>query len=131
MKKYLVFMAFMVMCSISAFADINWGGYFNGLPTCVQLYSHDGNDYGDHPVPHRGGDPLPAFAYEGNTFVVAVPNEIEDVTIVIRDEDGVALYYDVVSSITDYYMFQLTDGAVADMFSIEIYYGDTYLYGEF
>ena len=64
-------------------------------------------------------------------FVLSVPYELEDVTIVIRDEDGLVLYYDVVSSITDYYMFLLTDDVIADMYSIELYYGDWHLYGEF
>ena len=65
------------------------------------------------------------------TFVLSVPYELEDVTIVIRDEDGLVLYYDVVSSITDYYMFLLTNDIIADMYSIELYYGDWHLYGEF
>ena len=71
------------------------------------------------------------LGYDGNTFVLATPYELEDVTIVIRDENGTVLYYDTVSSITDYYMFQLTDDVIADMFSVEIYYGDRHLYGEF
>ena len=71
------------------------------------------------------------MGYEDNTFVLATPYELENVTIVIRDEDGSVLYYDVVSSITDYYMFLLTNDVIEDMFSIELYYGDYHLYGEF
>ena len=71
------------------------------------------------------------MGYSGNTFVLATSYELENVTIVIRDEDGSVLFYDVVSSITNYYMFQLSDDVIADMFSIELYYGDCHLYGEF
>ena len=106
----------------------NWGGYFvNTNPVCVQLHYDDG----ERPKPHHSPSILPVLAYDGNTFVLATPYELENVTIVIRDENGTVLYYDVVSSITDYYMFQLTDDVIADMYSFELYYGDHHLYGEF
>ena len=85
----------------------------------------------ERPRDHHAPALLPVLGYDGNTFVLATPYELEDVTIVIRDENGTVLYYDTVSSITDYYMFQLTDDVIADMFSIELYYGDRHLYGEF
>lgn len=123
-------MALSAMFSMSALADQSWGGYFlNTTPICVQLYL--ANDNGDRTETHRDQEQFPEFAYESNKFVLAVPYELEDVTIVIRDEDGIVLYYNTVSSITDYYMFQLSDDVIADMFSIELYYGDCHLYGEF
>ena len=106
------------------------GGYFVGnSPVCVE-FSLVGDDYG-HPGNRHVPPLLPVLGYGGNTFVLSVPYELENVTIVIRDEDGLVLYYDVVSSITDYYMFLLTDDIIADMYSIELYYGDWHLYGEF
>lgn len=127
-KQVLIFLALLAMFSMTASADQNWGGYFVDInPTYVQLnYDDEG-----HPVPHRGTELLPVLGYEGNTFVLATPYELDDVTIVIRDEDGLVLYYDVVSTITDYYMFLLTNDVIADMYSIELYYGDYHLYGEF
>ena len=127
-KQALLFVALLAMFSMTASADQNWGGYFVDInPTYVQLnYDDEG-----HPVPHRGTGLLPELGYEGNTFVLATPFELNDVTIVIRDEDGTVLYYNSVSSITDYYMFVLSNDVIADMFSIELYYGDFHLYGEF
>lgn len=131
-KQVLMLLALFAMVSMSVFADQNWGGYFvNTVPTYVQLYNANDGNHGDHPIGQHVPALLPALGYEGNTFVLSTPYELEDVTIVIRDEDGLVLYYDVVSSITDYYMFLLTDDIIADMYSIELYYGDRHLYGEF
>ena len=130
MKKVLLMLAFMVIGTATVLANQNWGGYFVGTnPTCVQL--HLANDNGDRPEPHHVPPLLPELGYDGNTFVLATPYGLENVTIVIRDENGTVLYYDTVSSITDYYMFLLDDDTLADMFSIELYYGDWHLYGEF
>lgn len=132
MKKLFLLFALMVMYSTVALADQEWGGYFNFSPTCVQLYNNtNGTGNGAHPKPHRGSDPQIALAYEGNTFVLAVPSELENVSIVIRDADDEVLYYNIVATITDYYMFQVSNDVLADMATIEIYYGDNYLYGEF
>jgi hypothetical protein len=128
MKKSFFIIVLFVTCSLSISSEPNWGGYFvNTNPVCVQLYYDDEG----RPVEHRATEILPVLGYSGNTFVLATSYELENVTIVIRDEDGSILYYDVVSSITDYYMFQLSDDVIADMFSIELYYGDCHLYGEF
>lgn len=125
-------MALFAMFSMSALADQNWGGYFiNTNPTCIQFVSCTSVDEGDFPKPHHVPVLLPELAYYGNTFVLATPYELNDVTIVIRDEDGTVLYYNTVSTITDYYMFVLSNDVIADMFSIELYYGDYHLYGEF
>lgn len=131
MKKQLVMLlALFAMFSTSALADQFWGGYFsNTTPECVTLFLYD--DYEDHLKDHRSPISLPELGYSDNTFVLATPYELEDVTIVIRDENGTVLYYDTVNSITDYYMFQLSNYVIADMFSIELYYGDWHLYGEF
>ena len=133
MRKTVFMLACLVMVSVSALADRDWGGVFgNSTPECVQLYLiNDGPGEEDHSMGHRQPPLLPVLGYEGNTFVLSVPYELEDVTIVIRGEDGLVLCYDVVSSITDYYMFLLTDDIIADMYSIELYYGDWHLYGEF
>lgn len=132
-KRFLVSLAILTVMTASTFAaEETWGGYFaNTIPTCVQLLPCQGNDDDCHPKGHRQPTLLPELAYEGNTFVLAVPYVLNDVTIVIRDEDGLVLYYDVVSTITDYYMFLLTNDVIADMYSIELYYGDYHLYGEF
>lgn len=132
-KQVILLVALFAIISMSASADQNWGGYFIGItPECVQLHMvMEGGGDVDHPKPHHVPTLLPELGYNGNTFVLAVPYELEDVTIVIRDEDGIVLYYNTVSSITDYYMFQLTNDVIADMFSIELYYGDYHLYGEF
>lgn len=130
-KQVLLFVALFVMFSTSALADQNWGGYFiDNNPTCIQfgIYS-SGNP--ERPKPHHIPALLPELGYEGNTFVLATPYELDDVTIVIRDEDGTVLYYNTVSTIADYYMFVLSNDVIADMFSIELYYGDYHLYGEF
>ena len=132
-KKVLLMLAFMVIGTATVLANQNWGGYFvDNSPAVIEFSFYDvgnGNPY--HPKPQHVPPLLPVLGYDGNTFVLSVPYELEDVTIVIRDEDGLVLYYDVVSSITDYYMFLLTDDIIADMYSIELYYGDWHLYGEF
>jgi hypothetical protein len=130
MKKSLLTIALLMMFSLSARSQQNWGGYFPVIvPECVQFLFYD--DVGSHPKDHRDSTSLPVLGYNGNTFVLATPYELENVTIVIRDEDGIVLYYNTVSSITDYYMFQLSNDVIAEMFSIELYYGDYHLYGEF
>ncbi len=129
MKKHLILLAILVMCFKTVSAEGNWGGYFSNItPTCVQLspYNHK-----DDTKPHHAPPLLPVLGYDGNTFVLATPYELDDVTIVIRDEDGTVLYYNTVSTIADYYMFVLSNDVIADMFSIELYYGDYHLYGEF
>ena len=132
MKKSFFIIVLFVTCSLSISSEPNWGGYFvNTVPTYVQLYNANNGNQGDHPIGQHVPALLPILGYSGNIFVLATPYELENVTIVIRDEDGSVLYYDVVSSITDYYMFQLSDDVIADMFSIELYYGDCHLYGEF
>ena len=131
MKKVLLMLAFVVIGTATVLANQNWGGYFiDTNPACVQFtIMVNGNP--ERPRDHHAPALLPVLAYDSNTFVLSVPYELENVTIVIRDEDGLVLYYDVVSSITDYYMFLLTDDIIADMYSIELYYGDWHLYGEF
>lgn len=129
MKKFFIILFLLGTLPILAQTEQNWGGYFsNNTPMCVQLspYNHK-----DDTKPHHAPPLLPVLGYDGNTFVLATPYELEDVTIVIRDENGTVLYYDTVSSITDYYMFLLDDDTLADLFSIELYYGDWHLYGEF
>lgn len=130
-KSFLILFLFGIFFT-SANADENWGGYFqeNTILEYVQFYFY--NDEGEgHPGGQHVPALLPSLAFSGNTFVLATPYELVDVTIVIRDEDGTVLYYNTVSNITDYYMFQLSDDVIADMFSIELYYGDCHLYGEF
>ena len=130
MKKFFIILFLLGTLPVLAQTEQNWGWFFSeATPTCIQFSLV--NDYGDHPKPQHVPALLPVLGYDGNTFVLATPYELEDVTIVIRDENGTVLYYDTVSSITDYYMFQLTDDVIADMFSIELYYGDRHLYGEF
>ena len=133
MKKLFVTFVIAAMAVFSAYADQSWGEFFvNSTPMCVQFHITQGNeDDATLPVPRHTPALLPVLGYDGNTFVLATPYELEDVTIVIRDENGTVLYYDTVSSINDYYMFLLTDDVIADMFSIELYYGDRHLYGEF
>ena len=127
MKRNFLSTAILAMFSLSASAAFDWSSFFANEPICVQLSI----DHKDHPIDRHAPALLPVLGYDNNTFVLSVPYELEDVTIVIRDEDGLVLYYDVVSSITDYYMFLLTDDIIADMYSIELYYGDWHLYGEF
>lgn len=130
MKKSLLTITLLIMFSFSANSQQNWGLYFPGtVPACVQLRPYD--DHEAHPIGQHVPALLPVLGYNGNTFVLATPYELEDVMIVIRGEDGTVLYYNTVSTITDYYMFQLSDDVIADMFSIELYYCDKHLYGEF
>ena len=133
MKKLFVILFLLGTLPIFAQTGQNWGGYFeNTIPTYVQFsFFSPYDDDKDRPRDHHAPALLPVLGYDGNTFVLSVPYELENVTIVIRDEDGLVLYYDVVSSITDYYMFLLTNDIIADMYSIELYYGDWHLYGEF
>ena len=129
MKKILFVMALSAICTLSTFADNNWGGYFHSaVPVCVQLSPYD---KGNHPKGHRQPASLPELAYEGTTFVLAVPYAIENATIVIRDADGNIVYYDMVASITGYYMFQLDDEILDEIAIFELYYGDCHLWGEF
>lgn len=129
MKKLFLTLALTAICSMSALAVQNWGGYFVNAPTCVQLSVPIDN--GDLSIPHRGGTPQPELAYEVNTFVLAVPYEMEDVVIIIRDANGDELYYDNVLLITDYYMFQVSNTVLSNKASVEIYHGSSCWYGEF
>ena len=133
MKKFFIILFLLGTLPVLAQTEQNWGGYFNNtIPTCVQFgVATDGTGNGSLPKPHHSPSILPVLGYDGNTFVLATPYELENVTIVIRDEDGTVLYYNTVSIIIDYYMFLLTDDIIADMYSIELYYGDWHLYGEF
>ena len=133
MKKFFIILFLLGTLPVLAQTEQNWGGYFSETPPmCVQFsFFTSYDDDKDRPRDHHAPALLPELAYDGNTFVLATPYGLENVTIVIRDENGTVLYYDTVSSITDYYMFQLTDDVIADMFSIELYYGYRHLYGEF
>ena len=108
-----------------------WEGFFCNAPTCVNLIPVANDGHEGKPKDHHAPALLPELAYEGTTFVLAVPYAIEDATIVIRDTDGNIVYYDTVASISDYYMFQLDDEILDEIAIFELYYSDRHLWGEF
>ena len=73
---------------------------------------------------------LPTLCYEGTAFTLTAPYDIEDLEIVISDADGNTLYYNKVDVTAGSFIFYVPSEILDEMALIELYYGDTYLYGE-
>lgn len=73
---------------------------------------------------------LPALCYDGTTFTLTVPYDIDDLDIVISDTNGNVLYYNHVDVTAGSYIFNVPASILDDMVLVELYYGDTYLYGD-
>lgn len=73
---------------------------------------------------------LPTLCYEGTAFTLTVPYDIEDLEIVISDANGNVLYYNKVDVAAGPYVFYVPSSILSDMALVELYYGDTYLYGD-
>ena len=64
------------------------------------------------------------------TRVFEAKYDIEDLEIIISDANGNVLYYNKVDVTAGPYVFYVPSAILADMALIELYYGDTYLYGD-
>lgn len=73
---------------------------------------------------------LPTLCYDGTTFTLTVPYDIDDLDIVISDTNGNVLYYNHVDVTAGSYIFNVPASILNDMVLVELYYGDTYLYGD-
>ena len=63
------------------------------------------------------------------TRVFEAKYDIEDLEIIISDANGNVLYYNKVDVPAGPYVFYVPSSILADMALVELYYGDTYLYG--
>ena len=73
---------------------------------------------------------LPSLCYDGTTFTLTAPYDIDDLEIVISDANGNVLYYNNVDVTAGSYIFNVPASILSDMVLVELYYGNTYLYGD-
>ena len=73
---------------------------------------------------------IPTLCYEGTAFTLTAPYDIEDLEIVISDADGNTLYYNKVDVTAGSFIFYVPSEILDEMALIELYYGNTYLYGD-
>jgi hypothetical protein len=116
MKK-LLFMAFGLLLSINIHAQ----------STNVSLRRPS---YGGTLKPQHAPALLPTLCYEGTAFTLTAPYDIEDLEIVISDVDGNTLYYNKVDVSAGSFIFYVPSEILDEMVLIELYYGNTYLYGD-
>ena len=117
--RQLFLSAFLAMFVVTGFAqsqgvDLTKGGGTVG----------DGNG-----GPAHAPALLPTLCYEGTAFTLTAPYDIEDLEIIISDANGNVLYYNKVDVPAGPYVFYVPSAILADMALVELYYGDTYLYG--
>ena len=89
-----------------------------------------GGYLGGGPKPQHAPALLPTLCYEGTAFTLTAPYDIEDLEIIISDANGNVLYYNKVDVPAGPYVFYVPSSILADMALVELYYGDTYLYGD-
>lgn len=119
MKKFL-FMALCLFLSIGTYAQSQGVDLTKGGGTV-------GN--GNHGPIHAPAL-LPTLCYEGTAFTLIAPYDIEDLEIIISDANGNVLYYNKVDVTAGPYVFYVPSAILADMALVELYYGNTYLYGD-
>lgn len=78
---------------------------------------------------HKSPALLPTVDYEDLCFTITPPYTIYNVEIVIKDDNGIVLYSDIVDEINSNYMFYVTCIVADDMSSIEIIYSEHHLIG--
>ncbi len=96
----------------------------------VDLTKGGGLGGGSYGGPAHAPALLPTLCYEGTAFTLTVPYDIEDLEIVISDANGNVLYYNKVDVAAGPYVFYVPSSILSDMALVELYYGDTYLYGD-
>ena len=111
--------AFNTMTPLYAFTD-NQGSY-------IDFYRSNGTRVFEAKYDPWGVETL---CYEGTAFTLTTPYDIEDLEIVISDADGNTLYYNKVDVTAGSFIFYVPSEILDEMALIELYYGDTYLYGE-
>ena len=96
--------------------------------TNVNLH-YGGPGFGGTLKPQHAPALLPNLCFEGTAFTLTAPYDIEDLEIIISDANGNVLYYNNVDVTAGPYVFYVPSSILADMVLVELYYGDTYLYG--
>lgn len=101
----------------------------NGL-ALTQVNLRPGGPIGGTNKPQHAPALLPTLCYDGTTFTLTAPYDIEDLEIVISDANGNILYYNNVDVTAGSYIFNVPASILNDMVLVELYYGNTYLYGD-
>ena len=113
----------IILLALSAFVAIN-------LMASTDVNLRIGRPIGGTNKPQHAPALLPSLCYDGTTFTLTAPYDIDDLEIVISDADGNVLYYNNVDVTAGNYIFNVPASILNDMVLVELYYGDTYLYGD-
>lgn len=90
----------------------------------------DGPEHWEIGKPQHAPALLPSADYDDGVLTIYSPYAIEDMTIIIKDADGVVLYSTMVD-VSSTAIIALPSGILGSMATLEIIYGDHHLYGEF
>lgn len=112
---------FFILVASTIFAFCSWADPID----LIQLPEHNGDS-----KPHHAPTLLPSVDYDDGVLVIYSPYAIEDMTIIIKDADGVVLYSTMVD-VSNTAVIPLPSGILGTMATLEIIYGGHHLYGEF
>ncbi|MBO4531368.1 MAG: DUF3244 domain-containing protein [Paludibacteraceae bacterium] len=104
------------------FAFCSWA---TEIPMSVTPPGHQGDI-----TPHHAPALLPSADYDDGVLTIYSPYAIEDMTIIIKDADGV-VFYSTMVDVSSTAIIALPSGILGSMATLEIIYGDHHLYGEF
>lgn len=102
---------------------------FNVCATEIPLGNYP-PPYEDIPGPQHAPTLLPSVDYTNGVITIYSPYAIEDMTVIIKDADGEVLYSTLVD-VSNTAILYLPTNILNSMATLEIIYGDCYLYGEF
>lgn len=89
-------------------------------------------DYaGDRAEDYRSVSILPAASHDGNTISIYSSIYIENVEVIVKDKDGDVAYSDVTCIPAGQTYSFLLNGEAGEEYTIELSYGDKFLYGNF
>lgn len=89
-------------------------------------------DYaGDRAEDYRSVSILPAASHDGNTISIHSSIYIENLGIVVKDKDGNVVYSEVTRIPAGQTYSFLLNGVAGEEYTIELAYGDRFLYGNF
>ena len=116
MKNYLIFCLCLLTASIS---------YADG----IDLLNYPPE--GEAPPDNRGQVLIPTVDYTNGEVTIFMPYQIDDVEVTIRDSQGNTIYYSFIPVIIVQHSIILPNSVIADLYSIQIAYGDIHLIGFF
>ena len=91
----------------------------------------------DWPPDEQGGEDnrgitlLPTIDFRDGVVTIITPYQIDDVEVTIRDSQGNTIYYSFIPVIIVQHSIILPNSVIADLYSIQIAYGDIHLIGFF